>query len=263
MTDVLIYEVDGGVATITFNRPDALNALDESLSDAAIKALEQAATDLAVRCVLITGAGRAFCSGADLQEAKKRIAEGGNLQPSEILRRRYNPIILSIVNMEKPVIAAVNGVAAGAGASVALACDYRVGSDQARFMQAFIKIGLVPDAGANYFLPRFVGYTKALEMAMSGDVVDAQTALELGLVNKVVPHDQLMDEARALAQRFAEGPTKAYGLTKKTMRFGATYDLEAVLDFEPDLQDQAALTADTMEGITAFVEKRPPKFKGL
>ncbi|HEX9774175.1 MAG TPA: enoyl-CoA hydratase-related protein [Actinomycetota bacterium] len=262
MTDVCLYERAGGIATITLNRPEALNALDESLSDGLIKALGDAGSDLGVRCVILTGAGRAFCSGADLQEAKKRIAEHGTMQPSEILRDRYNPIVRQIVEMEKPVIAAMNGIAAGAGASLALACDLRIASDKAGFMQAFVKIGLVPDAGANYFLPHLVGYQKALELALTGDVVGAEEAQRIGLVNRVVPHDDLMAQAHAFAEPFATGPTRAYALTKKAMRFGAVHDLTSVMDYEPDLQDQAALTADAREGIAAFVEKRAPRYDG-
>lgn len=262
MGDVLHYDIDGGIATITMNRPDALNALDEDLSAALIDAIARAGSDLAVRCVVITGTGRAFSSGADLQEAKRRIEEGGNLSPGEILRTRYNPIVLGIVEMEKPVIAAVNGVAAGAGLSVALACDLRIASDQARFMQAFVKIGLVPDAGSNHFLPRLIGYAKALELSMTGDIIDAETALQLGLVNRVVPHDELMKQAREWAEPFATGPTRAYGLIKKAMRFGATNDLTPTLDYEPELQDQAALTRDANEGIRAFLEKRAATYEG-
>ena len=262
MSAACLYDLEGAVATITLNRPDALNALNVDLSLALIDALARAAKDPAVRCVVITGAGRAFCSGADLAEAQQRIKEGGNLSPSQILRERYNPIITSIVEMEKPVIAAMNGIAAGAGASVALACDLRIASEKASFMQAFVRIGLVPDAGANYFLPQLVGFSKALEMALTGDLIDAETSLRLGLVNRVVAPENLMKEARAWAEPFASGPTRAYGLTKKAMRFGASNPLSAVLDYEPDLQDQAALSADAAEGIAAFVEKRAPNFGG-
>lgn len=262
MSDVCLYEVTGGVATLTLNRPDSLNALNGELSDALAKGLEQAAGDLAVRCVVVTGAGRAFSSGADLAEAQQRFEGGGGLRPSEILRQRYHRIITAIVEMEKPAVAAVNGVAAGAGASLALACDVRVASDKARFIQAFIKIGLVPDSGANYLLPHLLGYGKALELALTGDTVDAEAALRLGLVNEVVPHDELATATKRWTDALATGPTKAYGLTKKAMRFGATHDLASTLDYEADLQDQAALTTDVAEGIRAFVEKRAPRYQG-
>jgi len=260
---VLGVETSEGITTLTMNRADAMNALNEELSYALREALEAAASDSSVRVVVLTGSGRAFSAGADLAEAQRRIEQGGNLAPSEILRKRYNPIVKTIVEMEKPVIAAVNGVAAGAGASLAFACDVRVASDKARFMQAFVKIGLVPDAGATYFLPRLIGYARALEMAITGDLIDATKALEIGLVNAVVEHDQLLDTVRKeWAEPFASGPTRAYGLSKRAMRYGATNALENVLEFEPDLQDQAALTHDAGEGITAFLEKRPPNYRG-
>lgn len=263
MSEVCLYGVSEGIATITLNRPDALNALNGELSDALNKNLEQTRGDLGVRCVVITGAGRAFSSGADLQEARKRFEEMGGLAPSEILRNRYHRFVHAITEMEKPVIAAVNGVAAGAGASLALACDVRVAAEGARFIQAFIRIGLIPDSGANYLLPHLVGYAKALELALTGDQVDAETALRLGLVNEVVPADRLLDHVREKwAMPFADGPTRAYGLTKKAMLFGATHELGETLDYEADLQDQAALTQDAAEGIRSFLEKRPPRYEG-
>lgn len=262
MADIIQYEASDGIATITLNRPDSLNALNTEISHALIDVLGTVAQDATVRCVILTGAGRAFCSGADLAEAQERIDAGQRLDVSEILRDRYHRIIMGIVEMEKPVIAAVNGVAAGAGASLALACDLRVGSDKAKFLQAFIKIGLIPDSGANHLLPHLVGYAKAMELALTGDMIDADEALRLGLINRVVPAEDLLKEARAWAEPFASGPTRAYGLTKKAMRFGATNDLAATLDYEADLQDQAAMTHDSLEGIKSFIEKRPPTFEG-
>jgi len=262
MADVVRFEVADGIATLTLNRPDALNALNQELSDALIARLGEAGSDRSVRCVVLTGEGRAFSSGADLAEVERQIAEGGRIDPASILRKRYNPIIMSIVEMEKPVIAAVNGVAAGAGASLALACDMRIASDKARFFQAFVKIGLVPDSGATYLLPRLIGYQKALELALTGDIIDAEAALSLGLVNRVVPHDDLAKETKAWAEPFATGPTRAYALTKKAMRFGATNDVASTLDYEADLQQQAALTADSAEGISAFLQKREATFEG-
>lgn len=262
MGDAVLTEVSDGIATVTLNHPDTLNALDTELSNALIEALDATGGDPAVRCVIITGAGRGFSAGADLQEVQRRIDAGEKLDPGEILRARYNPIVLGITEMPKPVIAAVNGAAAGAGASLALACDLRIASDKAKFLQAFIKIGLIPDSGAHYLLPRLVGYAKAMELALTGDTIAAEQALALGLVNRVVPHDELLAQARAWAEPFASGPTVAYGLTKKAMRFGATNDLAAVLDLEADLQDQAALTQDSAEGIASFIQKRPPRFEG-
>ena len=259
MSDVIHTEIEGGVATITMNRPDALNALNQELSDGLNEALESAARDAAVRCVVLTGAGKGFSSGADLADVD---LDSGPFRPSTILHGRYHRFVKTIVEMEKPVIASVNGVAAGAGCSLALACDMRIASDKARFFQAFIKIGLIPDSGANYLLPRLVGYQKALELAMGGEIIDAATALDIGLVNRVVPHDELADATRAWAAEFSAGPTRAYGLTKKAMRFGATHELYDTLNYEAELQDQVALTEDVVEGITAFTEKRKPDFKG-
>ena len=260
--EAITYEVEGGVATLTLNRPDALNALNAQITQELHKALAEASGDLNVRCLLITGAGRGFSSGADLTQLEDSYREGTPAPLGDMLRDGYHNIILPIVHMEKPVVAAVNGVAAGAGCSMALACDFRIASDKARFFQAFIKVGLVQDSGASYFLPRLVGFAKATELALLGDIIDAETALRYGLVTKVVPHDTLMDEARAFARSLADGPTRAYGLSKKALYFGSENDLEATMDFEADLQAQMALTADHMEGTRAFLEKRQPKFEG-
>ena len=262
MSDVLLYDVSGGVATITLNRPDSLNALNEEISLALQKAVSDAAGDRGVRCVVITGAGRAFTSGADLSDVDSLSEGGAKPDLGELLRHRYNPVILPIVRMEKPVVAALNGVAAGAGASLALACDFRIASDKARLFQAFIKVGLVPDSGAHYFLTRLVGVAKAAELAMLGDIIDAQECLRLGLVTKVVPHEQLEAETRAFAEQLAAGPTRAYALTKKALHFAARSDIAAVLDYEADLQSEISTTEDSVEGILAFVQKRTPNFKG-
>ena len=260
--EAISYEVDGGVATLTLNRPDALNALNAQITQELHKALAEAGGDLNVRCLLITGAGRGFSSGADLTQLEDSYKSGRPAPLGDMLRDGYHNIILPIVHMEKPVVAAVNGVAAGAGCSLALACDFRIASDKARFFQAFIKVGLVQDSGASYFLPRLVGFAKAIELAMLGDIIDAETALRYGLVTKVVPHDSLMDEAKAFAQKLAAGPTRAYGLSKKALYFGSENSLEATMDYEADLQAQMALTADHMEGTKAFLEKREATFEG-
>ena len=262
MSDVLLYDVSGGIATITLNRPDSLNALNEEISLALQKAIADAAGDREVRCVVITGAGRAFTSGADLSDVDSLSEGGAKPDLGELLRQRYNPVILPIVQMEKPVVASLNGVAAGAGASLALACDFRIASDKARLFQAFIKVGLAPDSGAHYFLTRLVGMAKAAELAMLGEIIDAQECLRLGLVTKVVPHDDLEKETRAFAEQLAAGPTRAYGLTKKALHFASRSDIAAVLDYEADLQSEISTTEDSVEGILAFVEKRPPHFKG-
>jgi 2-(1,2-epoxy-1,2-dihydrophenyl)acetyl-CoA isomerase len=244
------------------NREKALNALDRGITDELHKVLAEAAGDPAVRCLLITGAGRGFSAGADLSQLEGSYRKGESVPLGDMLRDGYNRIILPIVHMEKPVVAAVNGVAAGAGASLALACDFRIASDKARFFQAFIKVGLVQDSGASYFLPRLVGLAKALELAMLGEIIDANEALRIGLVTRVVPHETLMDEARAFAEKLASGPTRALGLSKRAMYFGVDNDLEQTMDYEADLQAQMALTADHMEGVKAFLDKREPTFEG-
>jgi 2-(1,2-epoxy-1,2-dihydrophenyl)acetyl-CoA isomerase len=260
--EALTYEIAAGVATLTLNRPDALNALNREITDELHRALAEAASDRAVRCLLITGAGRGFSSGADLTQLEDSYRKGEPVALGDMLREGYNRIIIPIVRMEKPVVAAVNGIAAGAGASLALACDFRIASDKARFFQAFIKVGLVQDSGASYFLPRLVGFAKAMELALLGDIINAEDALRIGLVTKVVPQEQLMDEARAFAEKLAAGPTRALGLSKKAMYFGAGHGLEQTMDFEADLQAQMALTADHMEGVKAFLDKREAKFEG-
>jgi 2-(1,2-epoxy-1,2-dihydrophenyl)acetyl-CoA isomerase len=260
--EALTYEISAGVGTLTLNRPDALNALNRQITEELHKVLAEAAGDPAVRCLLITGAGRGFSAGADLTQLEDSYRAGQPVALGDLLREGYNRVILPIVHMEKPVVAAVNGIAAGAGCSLALACDFRIASDKARFFQAFIKVGLVQDSGASYFLPRLVGFAKAMELALLGDIVDSDTALRYGLVTKVVPHDSLMDEARAFAERLAAGPTRAFALSKRALYFGADNALEQTMDYEADLQAQMALTADHMEGVKAFLEKREPKFEG-
>lgn len=260
--ETLLYETGDGIATVTLNRPDNLNALNSTLVLELQKVLSEAAGDPEIRCVVITGAGRGFSAGADLAELEDAYKAGEPPALGDMLRARYHPVIEPIVTMEKPVVASVNGVAAGAGASLALACDFRVASDRAKFFQAFVKVGLVPDSGSTYFLPRLVGIAKATELAMLGDSIDAQEALRIGMVTKVVPADDLEKETRAFAERLAAGPTRAYALAKKALRFGAVQDLESALDYEADLQNQVALSADHLEGVKAFIEKREPKFEG-
>jgi 2-(1,2-epoxy-1,2-dihydrophenyl)acetyl-CoA isomerase len=260
--DTVLYAVANGIATITMNRPDALNALNEPLAIDLAEALTTAGADRGVRCIVLTGAGRAFCAGADLKPIEAFYRDGKPAPVGEILRDRYNKIVEPIVDAEKPVIASVNGVAAGAGASLALACDFRIASDKARFYQAFIKIGLIPDSGATFFLPRLVGTAKAIELAMLGDIVDAPEALRIGLVTRVVPHGDLDEETRAFAASLAAGPTRAYGLTRRALLFGAVHDVRQTLDFEADLQQELATSPDHQESVMAFLEKRPPEFKG-
>ena len=258
MTDGLRVEIDGAVATLTLDRPEALNALTVPVKVALRQALEGLAGDGAVRAVILTGAGRAFCAGQDLAERERPDAA-----PLEVeVREHYNPIIRAIRAMGQPVIAAVNGVAAGAGASLAFACDLRIAAEEARFVLAFSRIGLVPDSGATWFLPRLVGPAKAAELALVGDQVDAAEALRIGLVSKVVPGDQLLAEARALGERLAEGAPLALALTKEALHRSQTIDLDEALEGEAKLQGIAGASADHAEGLAAFREKRPPRFTG-
>ena len=258
MTDGLRVEVDGPVATLTLDRPEALNALTVPVKIALREALESLAGDRAVRAVILTGAGRAFCAGQDLAEREQSDAA-----PLEVeVRERYNPIIRAIRSMGQPVIAAVNGVAAGAGASLAFACDLRIAAEEARFILAFGRIGLVPDSGATWFLPRLVGPAKAAELALVGEGVDAAEALRIGLISRVVPGDQLLDEARAMADRIADGAPLAMSLTKQALDRSQTIDLDEALEGEAKLQGIAGASTDHAEGLTAFREKRPPRFTG-
>ena len=258
MTDGLRVEVDGAVAILTLDRPEALNALTVPMKVALREALEAIAADGSVRAVILTGAGRAFCAGQDLAEREQPDAA-----PLEVeVRDRYNPIIRAIRSMGQPVIAAVNGVAAGAGASLAFACDLRICAEEARFVLAFGRIGLVPDSGATWFLPRLVGLAKAAELALAGDQVDASEALRLGLVSRVVPGERLLVEARALAERIAEGAPLATALTKFALARSATITLDEALEDEAKLQGIAGASSDHAEGLAAFREKRPPRFTG-
>lgn len=260
--EAVLYEVSDAIATITLNRPDRLNALGQAVTLGLTKAVNDASGDREVRAVIITGAGRAFCSGADLADIKPYYERGEVPDLASHLRNDYHPIIETILEMEKPVIAAVNGIAAGAGSSLALAADLVLAAEGSAFMQAFIRIGLIPDSGANHLLPHLVGLRKALELGMLGDPIDAADAERLGLINRVVPSDQLMEEARALATRLAQGPTRALAATRKIMRFGAVRSLRDTLEYEADLQAQLGQTADHTEGVKAFLDKRQADFQG-
>jgi 2-(1,2-epoxy-1,2-dihydrophenyl)acetyl-CoA isomerase len=258
VTDGLRVEVDGPVATLTLDRPEALNALTVPVKVALRVALESLAAERAVRVVVLTGAGRAFCAGQDLAERDEPHAAPLEME----VRERYNPIIRAIRSMGQPVIAAVNGVAAGAGASLAFACDLRIAAVEARFVLAFGRIGLVPDSGATWFLPRIVGPAKAAELALLNDPVDAAEALRLGLVSRVVTGDRLLTEARALAARVAEGAPLALALTKEALGRSSTIGLDEALEGEAKLQGIAGASADHSEGLAAFREKRAPRFTG-
>lgn len=259
---IILFEKQDGVAIITLNRPDKLNSFNDELSFALQDALKEAEKDSSIRAVVLTGAGRGFCAGQDLQNRKFSDASAGRPSLSDSIRRRYNPMVIKIRKMEKPVIAAVNGVAAGAGSSLALACDLRVVSETASFIQSFSKVGLVPDSGATFILPRLIGATKAFELMVTADKLDAKTANELGLVNKLVPQEKVLEEAVAWAKQLAQGPSKAYGLIKRALNKAVFPDLEELLENEAYLQEIAGRTDDFQEGVTAFLEKRQPAYTG-
>ena len=250
------------IATITLNRPDVLNAVNERMGKELLEALRSAEKEDDVHCLIITGNGRAFCAGEDIQDLRGQYESGENPKLGERLLLKYNPIIRQIRRMEKPVIAAVNGVAAGAGAGIAYSCDIRVASDNAKFLQAFIKVGLAPDSGTSFFLPRLAGFSKAMELSLTGDELTSKDAERLGLVSKVVPAEQLMGTARELATKLAQGPSRAIGLTKRALNKSISSDLETVLEYESYLQEIAGATADHIEAVRAFFEKRRPVFKG-
>jgi 2-(1,2-epoxy-1,2-dihydrophenyl)acetyl-CoA isomerase len=253
---------DDGVATVTLNRPDKLNALTAVMSDELLDVFTSAAEDDETRAVVVTGAGRGFCAGQDLTEFEAAYRAGERPDIREHLARSYHRLIPAIVATPKPVIAAVNGVAAGAGVSLAAACDIRLAVEDARFTQAFVKIGLVPDSGGTWLLPRIVGYARALELSITGEVIDAEAALEIGLVNRVVEDDALVKEASALAARLAAMPTTAIGETKALLRAAVGLDLQAALHAEAEAQARMGQTDDHLEGVMAFAEKREPRFKG-
>ncbi|MBE3552577.1 MAG: enoyl-CoA hydratase/isomerase family protein [Kyrpidia tusciae] len=252
------YEVNQGVAVITLNRPEVLNALTDQVLASLREALIRAEQDEGVRSVLLTGAGKGFCAGLDL----KSVDPGMLGRIDMHVRRDFNPLILKMQQLPKPILAAVGGVAAGAGLSLALAADLRIASEDARFVSAFIRIGLVPDSGASYFLPRLIGVSRAMELALTGESLDAEKALQAGLVNRVVPREQLEEASLAWAQQLAEGPTYAMALTKKMIYEGAAGSLAEALDREATYQGWAAGSADFTEGVQAFLEKRKARFQG-
>jgi 2-(1,2-epoxy-1,2-dihydrophenyl)acetyl-CoA isomerase len=251
----------GGVCTITLNRPDVLNAFNDALTTELGEALKNAEKDAAVRVIVITGAGRAFSSGQDLGDLKAKYVPGHVPHLGDDLRRRYNPIIRRMREMDKPIIAAVNGVAAGAGCSLALAADMRIASDQAAFIEVFINVGLIPDSGSTFMLPRLVGLGKAMELCMTGSKVDAAEALRLGIVNQVVPAAELEAATAKLAGRLAGLPGRAIAMTKRLLNQSHTSDLAAQLEAEAYDQETAGKTADHYEGVIAFLEKRKPNFQ--
>lgn len=256
----LFYAVVEGVCTITLNRPQVFNALNEQMKKDFNDALKEAEKDPSVRCLVIRGAGsKAFCSGQDLKEHSGKETHR-SLKVS--LERSYNPMIRKMRTMEKPIIGMINGVAAGAGLSIALACDYRIMAEHAKLIEVFIRIGLVPDSGSHWFLPRLVGMAKAFEYAALGDDISAVEAERVGLVNKIVSFAELEKATMELATRLAGAPTKAIGLIKRTLNKALSSDLDTLLDYEATMQEIASLTDDHQEGVRSFLEKRPPQFKG-
>lgn len=255
------FTLADGVATITLNRPDKLNSFIGQMHDELADALKTCARDEAIRCVLLTGAGRGFCAGQDLSDPE--VAPGSpDADIGRAVDRRYNVLIRTLVALEKPVICAVNGVAAGAGANIALACDIVLAAKSASFIQAFSKIGLVPDSGGTWTLPRVVGEARALALCLLGEKVSAEQAAAWGMIWKAVEDDALMAEATAMAKMLATQPTRGLALTKKAIRASSTNTLDAQLDLERDYQTIAGRTHDYQEGVNAFIEKRKPTFIG-
>jgi 2-(1,2-epoxy-1,2-dihydrophenyl)acetyl-CoA isomerase len=258
----LRLEREGPLAVITLDRPDVLNAFDETLTAALAAAVDDAATDRGVRAVVITGAGRAFSAGQDLRDRIAMIEAGTELHLGDELRHRYHPVIATIREMPKPVIAAVNGVVAGAGMGVACACDVRVAAASATFRAAWGRVGLVPDAGSAFFLPRLVGWGRAIDMMLTGEPVIADEALRIGLATRVWPDTDFAREWKAYAHALADGATEAYALTKQGLNASWERDLRSFLEVEAELQDRAGRTRDYAEGVRAFVGKRAPRFTG-
>lgn len=254
---ILLIPADG-IVTIVLNRPESYNAINEQMKKELNEALKDLSRDPAVRCVVIRGAGeKAFCSGQDLKEH-----QGQKRSLRESLEKSYNPLIRKIREMEKPVIAMINGVAAGAGCSLALACDMRIMSSSAKLIEVFVRIGLVPDSGSHWFLPRLTGMARAFEYAATGRDIPAEEANRVGLVNTVVPPDQLEQVTMDLARSLASAPTRAIGLIKRTLNKALTSDLDTLLEYEAMIQEVASQTEDHNEGVQAFLEKRAPKFLG-
>lgn len=260
--ETIEYEIADRVATITLNRPDVFNAFNDVLSKELLDALKTAEKDSDVGAIVLTGAGKAFCSGQDLGDLKKKYVPGHIPHLGEDLKRRYDPIIKRMAACSKPIIAAVNGAAAGAGCSLALACDMRIASEKATFIEVFINVGLIPDSASTFYLPRLVGLGRAMEMCMTGRPVKADEAAQIGLVNRVVGVDELKDAAHEMGKTLASMPARGIALTKKLLNGSFTNDLDAQLSAEAFAQETAGQTQDHFEGVVAFIEKRKPVFKG-
>jgi 2-(1,2-epoxy-1,2-dihydrophenyl)acetyl-CoA isomerase len=261
MSDTVLYLVDGAVATITINRPAARNALTAEAKVALLDAVRTASAAADVRAVVLTGAGGAFCSGQDLREHADLLAAGG-AAALDTVRRHYNPIIEAITGMPKPVVAALPGVAAGAGAGLAFASDFRIAAARASLLLAFARVGLGADSGTSWTLQRLVGPAKAAELLMLAEPVDAPTALSLGLVTSVVPDEELPAAADAFARRLADGPTLAYAAIKEGLRFAAAHGLSEALEMEADLQTRLGDSADHLSATQAFLARQAPVYQG-
>lgn len=254
----LLINKSNGVCELRLNRPEVFNSFNKPMAIALQNALKECAVDNAVRAIIIRGEGKAFCAGQDLAEA----TDPNGPELNSIVRDHYNPIIRLIREIEKPVIAAVNGVAAGAGANIALACDITIATESASFIQAFSKIGLIPDSGGTYFLPRIIGVQKALALMMTADKISAKEADAMNMIYKAVGDDEFDAAVEKLASTLAQMPTRGLGLTKKAVNAGLSNGLNSQLDLEEKLQTEAGQTYDFQEGVNAFLEKRKPEFKG-
>ncbi|MGW8378702.1 enoyl-CoA hydratase-related protein [Streptomyces sp. ODS28] len=262
MADTVIYDVSEGLATVTLNRPDAMNSLNTELKVALRDTLQEAAADPGVRAVLLTGSGKAFCVGQDLKEHSEALREHGGGGALNTVEEHYNPITLALAGMPKPVVAGVNGAAAGAGAGFAFAADYRVVADTAAFHTAFAGVALSTDSGISWTLPRLVGAGRAAELLMLPRPVKAQEALELGLANKVVPAGELAAEAEAVARQLAQGPTAAYAAIKEAVAYGSAHSLADTLGKEAELQTRAGDSEDHTIAVESFLKKEQPRFTG-
>lgn len=254
----ILFEIQENVAVIRFNRPDVFNSFNKEMALELQAKLDECEANSAVRAIFITGEGRAFCAGQDLQE----VTDPNGPELNSIVRDHYNPIIARIRNIEKPIVAAVNGVAAGAGANIALACDVCVATESASFIQAFSKIGLIPDSAGTFFLPRLIGFQKASALMMLGDKISANEAEKMGMIYSSYTDDSFAEESMKLAIKLSKMPTKGLGLTKRALNLSMISDLDTQLQTEEVLQTEAGSTYDYNEGVAAFLEKRKPMFKG-